>query len=231
MTVQTSSGTSSGLSESGLRRVLVVLSVTEITSWGVLYYAFPVLAPTIAATEGWSAAEITAAFSAGQLTMALVGIPVGRHLDRHGPRGVMTTGSALAVPAVVAIAAAPNLAWFVVAWVLAGVAMSGVLYVPAFAALTRWYGHRRVGALTVLTLVAGLASTVFAPLTAALADSLDWRATYLVLAVVLAGVTIPAHWWGLRGPWPDAPTPEGEGHVPAAVCGARRSSLWVPRSP
>ena len=36
------------LSESGLRRVLVVLCVTEIVSWGVLYYAFPVLAPSIA---------------------------------------------------------------------------------------------------------------------------------------------------------------------------------------
>ena len=34
------------LSEFGLRRVLVVLCVTEIVSWGVLYYAFPVLAPS-----------------------------------------------------------------------------------------------------------------------------------------------------------------------------------------
>ena len=33
------------LSEFGLRRVLAVLCVTEIVSWGVLYYAFPVLAP------------------------------------------------------------------------------------------------------------------------------------------------------------------------------------------
>lgn len=117
MTREASSRTPSSLSGSGLRRVRVVLCVTEITSWGVLYYAFAVLAPTITADEGWSATEITAAFSAGQLTMALVGIPVGRHLDRHGLRGVMTAGSVLAVPAVVAIATAPNLAWFVAGWV------------------------------------------------------------------------------------------------------------------
>nr|QEO74084.1 hypothetical protein [uncultured bacterium] len=36
----------------GLRRVLTVLCITEITSWGVLYYAFPVLAPTISAHTG-----------------------------------------------------------------------------------------------------------------------------------------------------------------------------------
>ena len=53
-------------------------------------------------------------------------------------------------------------------------------------------GMRRVRALTTLTLVAGLASTVFAPLTAALAGALGWRGTYLVLAGILAVVTIPA---------------------------------------
>ncbi|GHE81068.1 hypothetical protein GCM10017786_09210 [Amycolatopsis deserti] len=52
----------------------------------------------------------------------------------------MTGGSILAVPPVVAIAAAQNLAWFVAAWLLGGMAMSATLYPPAFAALTRWYG-------------------------------------------------------------------------------------------
>ncbi len=80
----------------------------------------------------------------------------------------MTAGSVLAVPAVAGIATAPTLPWFFAAWVLAGVAMAGVLYPPAFAALTRWWGPRRVTALTALTLLAGLASTIFAPLTAAL---------------------------------------------------------------
>lgn len=80
--------------------------------------------------------------------------------------------------------------------------MSGVFYAPAFAALTRWYGNQAVGALTVLTLVAGLASTVFAPLTAALSTQMDWRTTYFILAGVLAAITIPAHALGLRRSWP-----------------------------
>jgi MFS family permease len=189
--------------ESALRRVLAVLCVTEIVSWGVLYYAFPVLAPTIAADTGRSIATITAAFSAGLVVSALVGIWSGRLLDRIGPRPVMTAGSVLAVPAVLGIAAAPSLPLFFAAWALAGVAMAGTLYSPAFAALTRWWGPRRVRALTVLTLLAGLSSTIFAPLTASLLGHLGWRHTYLVLAVVLAVVTIPAHLLGLRGHWPD----------------------------
>lgn len=186
----------------GLRWVLLTLCVTEITSWGVLYYAFTVLSEQISADTGWSAPAVTAAFSAGLVTSALVGIPVGRWLDRVGPRWIMTVGSVLSTLAVVAVVAAPNYGWFVAAWVLAGVAMSAVFYAPAFAALTRFFGTDAVRALTVLTLVAGFASTVFAPLTAALSAQMSWRHTYLVLAAILAVVTIPAHFFGLRRPWP-----------------------------
>jgi MFS family permease len=139
----------------------------------------------------------------------------------------MTTGSVLGVPAVAGIPSAPTLAWYFAAWILAGVAMAGVLYQPAFAALTRWWGPRRVTALTALTLLAGLASTIFAPITAALVEGLDWRRTYLVLAVVLAAVTIPAHFFGLRGSWP-APEPAADVHRdPGVVVRSRPFVLLV----
>jgi MFS family permease len=201
------------LSTSGQRRVLVVLCVTQIVSWGVLYYAFPVLAPSIAADTGWSIASVTAAFSAGLVVSALVGIPAGRWLDRFGPRPVMTIGAVLGVPAVVIIASTRSFPVFVAGWLLAGVAMAGTLYPPAFAALTRWWGQRRVTALTALTLLAGLSSTVFAPLSATLLEHLQWQRTYLVLAGVLAAITIPAHFFGLRGPWPKPDTADQPAHA------------------
>ena len=192
------------LSEFGLRRVLVVLCVTEIVSWGVLYYAFPVLAPSITRDTGWSVPTITAAFSIGLVVSALVGIWSGRRLDRIGPRPVMTAGSVLAVPAVLGIAVAPSLPMFFAAWALAGVAMAGTLYPPAFAALTRWWGPRRVRALTALTLLAGLASTIFAPLTAGLLGP-PRLAAHLPRARRRPGRgDDPGPPVGLRGPWPAA---------------------------
>jgi MFS family permease len=199
------------LSPAGLRRVLIVLCVTEIASWGVLFYAFPVLAPDIHADTGWSANAMTAAFSVSLVTAALAGVVVGRILDRFGPRLVMTVGSVIAAPALALMAQSRSLSVFFVGWFVVGIGMSGTLYAPAFAALTRWWGARRVTALTAVTLVAGLASTVFAPLTAALASHLDWRGTYLVLAGLHAMITIPLHALGLRGPWPQA---EAHHHEP-----------------
>ena len=189
------------LDDAGLRRVVWVLSLTEITSWGVLYYAFPVLLSSIVTDTGWSTTALTGAFSLSLVVAGGVGIFVGRHIDRRGPRLVMTAGSALAVVSVIVVATARTYPVFLTGWLLIGVAMAGVLYAPAFAALTHWAGSRRVVALTTLTLVAGLASTVFAPLTAAINSIVDWRETYLVLVVLLAAITLPAHWYGLRQPW------------------------------
>lgn len=183
------------------RGVLVTLCVTVTVSYGVLYYAFAVLAPSITRTTGWSHAAITAAFSAGSLTGAAAGIAVGRHLQRHGPYLVMVAAAALGSLAAAGVGLAPVYPVFVACWVVAGLSTSGLFYPPAFAALTQWYGARRVRAITTLTLVAGFASTIFAPLTNALDDALGWRRTYLVLAALLLVVALPAHAVVLRRPW------------------------------
>ncbi|MBB3667252.1 MFS transporter [Garicola koreensis] len=187
-----------------LRTVLTGLCITQIAAWGVLYYAFPVLSAEITADTGWSTSAITAGFSAALVVSALVGIPVGKILDVRGPRMVMTAGSCLAALGLLILSWAPSLPVFVVGWLVVGVAMAGTLYPPAFAAVTRWYGARRVFALTMVTLVGGLASTVFAPLTQALTGYMDWRGVYTVLAVMLAVVTIPVHAVVLRRTWPAA---------------------------
>ncbi|ONI49992.1 MULTISPECIES: MFS transporter [unclassified Streptomyces] len=188
------------------RAVLPALCATQIISWGIVYYAFPVLNPQITAATGWSTGATTAAFSLGLVVSALAGIRVGRILDRRGPRAVMTAGSVCGTVSLLIVATASNLPVFFAGWALAGLAMAATFYQPAFAALTRWWAPDHVRALTIVTLAGGLASTVFAPLTAALAEHLSWRHTYLVLAAILAVVTIPAHALALRAPWPDAPT-------------------------
>lgn len=189
------------LARGALRRVVAVLCYTEIVSWGVLFYAFPVLATDISRTEHWSLNTLIAIFTITQVVAAGCGIWVGHHIDREGPRVVMTLGSVLALVAVILVAVAPTLPFYLVAWMLAGAAMSATLYPPAFTVITHWAPeHQRVRALTAVTLVAGLASTVFAPLAALLLHLSDWRTTYLLLAIALA-TTIPAHWLGLRHHW------------------------------
>jgi len=140
---------------------------------------------------------------------------------------MMTTGSVVGVLALLAVVVAPNLLAFYAAWVLMGIAQSCVLYPPAFVALTRWYGPHRVKALTTVTLVGGLASTVFAPLTAVLLDVVGWRGTYLVLAAVFGVVTITLHATCLTAPWPVGTRRHQEPDDPAAARAVIRSRPFV----
>jgi len=185
--------------------VLPVLCVSQLASWGVLYYAFPVMLPTVLADTGWAAAPATAGFSLALVLSAVVGVGVGRVIDSRGPRVVMSVGSVLGAGSLVLVSVSTSLTAFLLAWTTAGVAMACTFYPAAFAAVARWYGAARVRALTVVTLAGGLASTVFAPTTAVLLAHLHWRATVLVLAAVLLVVVAPLHTFGLRAAWPDAP--------------------------
>ena len=101
------------------RQALAALCVTEIVSYGVIYYAFPVLA----ADRGGNRLVEDRGHGGvlgGDLAGALAGVPAGRILQRYGPRPVMTAGSVLGALSVAGIAVASSYGWFLTAWLAAG---------------------------------------------------------------------------------------------------------------
>lgn len=183
---------------------VLTLSATEVTSWGILYYAFPVFLVPMQRELHWSQAALTGAYSLALLVAGLGAIPVGLWLDRvRSPRGLMTVGSLLAILGVGAWALVGNLSAFYAAWVVLGLAMAATLYEPAFAAVTAWF-PRRERALTVLTTIGGLASVIYLPLAALLVQQIGWRQALLTLGILLAGTTLIPHAFLLR-PFPPAP--------------------------
>ena len=180
--------------------IVGALSITETVSWGVLYYAFAVFLVPMQGDLGYSAAQLTGAFSLALGVSALAGVAVGRHLDRHSPRALMTIGSIVGTALVIAWSQVEGLAAFYVLWLAIGVVMATVLYEPAFTVVAKHFpepGERR-RAMTAMTLVAALASFIFLPLSQLLIDTYGWRDALVILAVVLAAVTIPLHGLVLR---------------------------------
>lgn len=179
-------------------RIVGALAITQLVSWGILYYAFSVVLLPMQLETGWDTGAITGAFSLGLVIGGLVALPIGRLLDRFGARQIMSLGSVASVLLVVAWSQVQTLTELYVVWSLLGVSMACVLYEPAFAVIARWFQKRRSQALTAVTIGGGLASVVFVPLTNALVTAGGWRDALLVLAVVLALVTIPLHVLALR---------------------------------
>lgn len=214
--------------------VVAALSVTETVSWGIIYYGFPVMLRPMEADLGLSRAAITGAFSVGLGLAALAALPVGRWIDRHGARALMTLGSCLGTALVVAWSQVESLPALYAVWVLMGPVMAATLYEPAFATVVGWFpGRHRDRALLTVTLVAGFASTIFMPIEAWLVVRLGWRSALLVLAALLAVLTIPLHALVLqRPPRADGPAPgaqRAEAAVPGVALGvaARTAVFWV----
>lgn len=177
--------------------VVWVLSVTQIISWGSLFYAISVLMAPIERELGWSRDAIVGAFSLSMVCTGLAAFPVGNLIDRYGGRHVMAGGSLLGATMLALLSVTTSLPAFYAIWIGLGVAMSAVLYEPAFAVITASFGSDARKAITTLTLPGGLASTVFWPLTQALVAALGWRHAVLVLALFNLVVCVPLHWWFL----------------------------------
>lgn len=176
-----------------LRRPVVItaLGVTQILAWGSSYYLPAVLAKPIAVDTGWSFTWVVAGLSIGLLTSALVSPLTGNAIQRWGGRPILIAGALLLALGQATMAAAPNLAVFLCAWVLMGMGMSAGLYDAAFGTLGRLYGKEARSAITTLTLWGGFASTVCWPLSAFLVETYGWRSTCLFYAGIQLAVSVP----------------------------------------
>jgi MFS family permease len=199
-------------------RAVPVLGVTQILSWGTIFYTPVLIVPLIAAERGWSISFAMGGFSFGLLVAGLVAPYVGRSIDRFGGHIVMTVGSLIGALGLFLIVQASRPAAYYAVWMLLGVAMAANLYDAAFATLGRIFGLGARRPITALTLAGGFASTVSWPVTYLLIERVGWTGTYLVYALLLAGVAAPLHALGLPRSRFEADVPAQKGDKePATV--------------
>ncbi|GAA3828444.1 MFS transporter [Sphaerisporangium flaviroseum] len=175
-------------------RIVAALAVTQTIGYGVLYYAFSVFLAPMQRDLHASGTQVAGAFTLAVLATALCAPLVGRWLDAHGGRGLMSAGAVLGTLAVLAWSRVENLAQLYAVFAAVGVASAMVLYEPAFAVVVDWFdAAKRPDALLVLTIVAGFASSIFLPLSGVLAEYFGWRQALAVLAVLYGITAIPLH--------------------------------------
>jgi len=202
-------------------RAVSVLGVTEILSWGALYYPPVLTVPLIAADHGWSKSFAMGGFSLGLFVGGLASRHVGALIDRCGGHVVMPVGSLVGAAGLAGLVAAPNAYAYFAVWAVLGVAMAASLYDPAFATLGRIFGAAARAPITTLTLAGGFASTVGWPATQFLIDQVGWRGTYLVYAALLAFLAAPLHAFAL-------PRCRVERTAPAEPMAERRPAAVLP---
>ena len=198
---------------------VLALGITQITAWGTSYYSLGVLAGPISQDTGWSRGFVFLGFTAALLAMGLVSSVVGRAIDRHGGRAVMTLGTVLVSAGLFALAHVHGQAAYLAVWVFLGLGMRLCLYDAAFAALVQVAPSRGRQAISYLTLFGAFASSVFWVVGHALEEQVGWRQTLVLFAVINLAVCLPLHWWGLARRETDAHAAAPTGAAAASVDG------------
>lgn len=207
------------------RRVIGAVGLGQLLAWGSSYYLLAIVARPMAATLGLPPVWVYGCFSAALLVAALLGPWSGARIDRHGGRRVLLASNVLFALALSLLALAQGPYSLLLGWIVMGVAMPMGLYDAAFSTVVALYGAQARRAIVGVTLVAGFASTVSWPLTAAIEAHLGWRAACAVWAALHLTVGMGLH-AGLvpraaRGP---ALHTEEAGESPPP---ASRRTLWT----
>jgi MFS family permease len=177
---------------------VIWLSIAQTVSWGIMFYGFAVFIEPLTAEFGWSKAEITGAFTLSLLVVGLFSVSAGTVLDRFGGRWLMTGASALGAALLFITAQIETLTAYYAVWIGLGLAMAATLYPSGFAVVVATLGSRARQGVTLMTLIAGFASTVFIPLISLLIDRVDWRDSFTLLGVILLVICVPIHAYVLR---------------------------------
>ncbi|HZI82522.1 MAG TPA: MFS transporter [Casimicrobiaceae bacterium] len=169
------------------------LGVGQIISWGALIYSIAVLGSPMAKDLGVSSTVVFGAFSASLVVSGLAGPRVGKLIDRRGGRSVLAWGSVGAAASLAALAWAPNVTTFFLAWIFAGMARAMTLYEAAFATLSQHTDKSFRNSVTAITLLGGLAGTVFFPLSLFGLEHIGWRGTLACFAAAQVLLCLPLH--------------------------------------
>lgn len=175
----------------GRWRVVAALGSAQTLAWASSFYLPAVLAAPMARELGLPVTQAFAAFSLALLVSAAVGPLAGRAIDRWGGRPVLIATNLVFAAGLLALSQAGGPWTLFLAWVVIGIGMGSGLYEAAFAALVRLYGHAARDGITGITLLAGFASTVGWPLSAAMEAGFGWRGACVGWALLHLGLGLP----------------------------------------
>ena len=191
--MSTHAATADALRRRRTRDAVIGLGFTQMIGWGTTFSPLALYADDIGRDLSLSREAVFSGITIMLVVNALLSPSLGRMIDRRGAREVMMLGSVAASVAMLAMAAATGYATYAAAWLLLGVAMTMMLTTASLPALVQVAGASARSAITGLTMITGLTSTVFLPVNAFLLHHSGWRGAFLVYAGLHLAICLPVH--------------------------------------
>lgn len=205
---------------------VIALGMTQIIGWGTTFYLPALLSRPIAQALELPLASVLGAYCWAMLISGILSRRIGRLIDRYGAAPLMAGASVLTALALALLSVATGHIAVWVSWTLVGIAMRAMLYDGAFAALAALEGASARRSISLLTLLGGLASTVFWPVSHVLLEAFDWRITIGLYALLNLAICAPLHFFfsGCQPGGPPNASSEGAGSADTGSAAAPQSA-------
>lgn len=170
------------------------LGFGQMLAWAASFYTLGVLAGPMAATMAIDTSTVYAMFSASLIVCGLISPWAGRVMQRRGGRFCLMRSNVGFALAHFILAVAPNPWVLALGWLVMCLSMPFGLYEAAFATVVGLYGPKSRPSFGLITVVAGLGSTLSWPLTSAIEVQFDWRAACAFWALIQISIPLAIHY-------------------------------------
>jgi MFS family permease len=210
--------------------VAAACSAVAFITWGVGIFNQGVFLSYLVDQYGWSRATLSIGPMLFQLWAGIVGIAVGRTVDRHGPRLVLVVGAALLALGTIAFA------WVRQPWhtfpifLLLGTGFACIHTITLGKIVARWFVRYRARAMAIATLGASVGGTLLVPLNAVVLEHWGLAAGGITLAAITMGLIVPLAVWVVKeGPEAVGAYPDGAATATTKASGeaSNDDAVWT----
>ena len=170
---------------------ILFLAVAQTNLWAGLYYLFPALFARWELNLGFSKTAIASAFTSALIISSVLAPLVGNLIDKGHGQKILIGSSILGAAGLIVLSFSSEFWVFFLTWSVIGIALSGCLYEPCFAYVTKVRGTKAKDAIIFITLIAGFAGTVSFPVANIFADLINWQASARLFAFVILLFVVP----------------------------------------
>lgn len=209
----------------------LILSVSS----GIGFYGHGVFLDPLRMLHGWPKATISSAVTLYFLTSGIMGMIIGRQVDRYGPKGVLIVGSVV-IGAGFALLSRINTVWQLYAvYFMMALGFSCTSLVPVNTLITNWFIRKRGFAMSLANTGLSAGGIVLVPLASYMISRWGLTVALPVLGAIYCVVVIPNAIFFIRqrpadlGQFPDGePPPTSAADLPGTTSDyAAQLQVWT----
>jgi MFS family permease len=190
-------------------KIVGICYIVTLIVWGS-FNSFGVLFDSLLNEFHWSRAMTSGGFFLCMTMSGVAAIPVGKIVDKFGPRAVMMVCSLLFGGGFILMSQV-NAVWqfYLVYGIVIGVGMAG-FWVPVLTTVARWFVRKRGLMVGIVATGTGVGTIIFPPLINWLISQYQWRLSMVIVGILGLAVGLVLSYFIVRDPAKIGQYPDGQ---------------------